>query len=258
MMVGIGAVLPWITLYAGHVALRGIDGPAGLALALVGAVVVVLGVISVRSSAASVIAVRRMMVVAVVLIVTYLLVQLVITHAQLAAEPLLLAALGPGMFVAAAGASLMVIAEAMPLLRVTRPSRRSWPARMLTGAAVVGLLVAGSIHLGLAPGHLGASPVLALGFLGAGLAQATLALFLIVGGSRRTLISSAVLSVGLLGLYGIDLLIGLPFVGHAALHAQAELHAHGAAGIDLAGVIAKSAELGTIIAAVAALREHHR
>jgi hypothetical protein len=74
---------------------------------------------------------------------------------------------------------------------------------------------AGAIHLVMAPSHAGESTVEGAGFLIAGWLQIGLAAMLLLQASRLVLRASVVLNAGLIGLWAVSRIWGLPFGAHA-------------------------------------------
>ncbi|MDP8904093.1 MAG: hypothetical protein M3N29_02040 [Chloroflexota bacterium] len=131
---------------------------------------------------------------------------------------------------------------------------------ILRAAVVVGLVLAGVIHLWLGPGHLTVSPILGVGFLATGLAQAILAGVLLRRRSRAALVGAIIVSAFGLVAYAVDVTVGLPGASHGALHADAAgaaghgeaIHAGEAASltVDPGAVAAKLGEAVTLVAAL--------
>jgi len=123
-LLAVGAVLPWFTLFAGLHGYPGIISISGRALAVGGAVGIVVGA-SVLWAPPRRAAVARwgLAVVGALLLgyAAYLVVGLLATVRGLAAQPLAVPRLGPGLFVSTAGAALVAVA---PWLR-PGPRRRA-------------------------------------------------------------------------------------------------------------------------------------
>ena len=124
-MVALGTVLPWFTLFAGLQPYRGILGlygkvllGGGLIAALAGAVLLVSGGLVLRRAVG-------VLGLGMAGFALWLMVGLFDTYRTLQANPMLVAQLGPGLFVAALGAAL-VAAGALP--RVRRPAPAGQPA----------------------------------------------------------------------------------------------------------------------------------
>ena len=138
-----------------------------------------------------------------------------------------------------------------------RSALRARPGLDRSRAALVGLLLAdGAIHVLLAPEHFAQSPVLGLGFLLSGLAQGVVA-GLLVRRSRLPLHGVvAVLSAGLLLLYGLAITRGLPFPAHhSGEHmltpgAMASTGGSAAESVTLDGLTSKALEIATLALAL--------
>lgn len=127
--------------------------------------------------------------------------------------------------------------------------------RSLRGLVIAGLVVAGATHMWLAPGHLAVSPALGIGFIVTGLSQASVA-GLLIGRPTSIAIGAAVgLSIVALALYVVDVTVGLPGVSHVAVAAAAhgEELRHLSPPVDVTALIAKGAELATVVGGLALL-----
>ena len=102
---------------------------------------------------------------------------------------------------------------------VTAPFRISRTSGEVSLAARVLLaslsFAAGAIHLVMAPSHAGESTVEGAGFLIAGWLQIGLAAMLLMQASRLVLRASIVVNVGLIGLWAVSRIWGLPVGAHA-------------------------------------------
>jgi hypothetical protein len=103
-LMAIGAFLPWLTLYAGLHPLRGVIGLNGQVLAAGGAVCLVAGVRGWLRPTPGVRWVVALVGGALGGFGVWLIVQLLITYHHLRANPMLVPRLGPGLFIAGAGA----------------------------------------------------------------------------------------------------------------------------------------------------------
>ena len=118
-----GTVLPWFTLFAGLQPYRGILGPygklllgGGLVAAAAGAVLLVSGGLVLRRAVG-------VLGLAMAAFAAWLMVGLLDTYRTLQENPMLVAQLGPGLFVAALGAAV-VAASALPRRRRPAPAAR--------------------------------------------------------------------------------------------------------------------------------------
>ena len=103
-LMAIGAFLPWLTLYAGLHPLRGVIGLNGRVFAAGGAVCLVAGVRGWMRPAPGVRWVVALFGGSLAVFGIWLIVQLLITYRHLRANPMLVPRLGPGLFIAVAGA----------------------------------------------------------------------------------------------------------------------------------------------------------
>jgi len=103
-------------------------------------------------------------------------------------------------------------------MTVTLSAPRSRPrANLLSGALAAALGVAGLIHCLLMPDHFAESTILGLGFLTAAAAQIGLAALVLLRPRRWVYAAVIGASASLMGLYAVNVAVGLPF--HAA-HAE--------------------------------------
>jgi len=116
-LMALGAFLPWLTLYAGLHPLRGVMGWNGRVLAAGGAVCVVAGVWGWLRPAPGVRWVVALLGGALAGFGIWLIVQLFITYRHLRANPMLVPRLGPGLFIAVAGALVAAATAARGLGR---------------------------------------------------------------------------------------------------------------------------------------------
>lgn len=251
-LVGLGAWLPWLTLFNGLEPLPGfrLDGGdlTGLALLAVGLLAV-----AARVGAGHLL--RPPAVVAL----------LVVTADSLAsarrigayvADPgpgaaLSLPSQGPGAAVMATGGVLLLAAAVVvPVRREVLPTGLA--TRLVLAAAT---FVAGWMHLVLTPEHLAESTVLGLSFLAAGLAQVALSLLCTARRSENALSALVVLDVALLAVWTYAVLVGLPVgdLGHDHVEAGGLVLGHGEP-VDLAAAITKVAELTSLGLALLLLR----
>ena len=129
-LMAIGAFLPWLTLYAGLHPLRGVIGLNGRVLAAGGAVCLVAGVRGWVRPAPGVRWVVALVGGALAVFSVWLMVQLLITYRDLHANPMLVPRLGPGLFIAVAGALVAGATAARTLGR--RPNASATPTPSMT------------------------------------------------------------------------------------------------------------------------------
>jgi len=122
----IGAFLPWLTLYAGLHPLRGVIGLNGRILVAGGALCLVAGVRGWLRPTPGVRWVVALLGGALAGFGVWLIVQLLITYHHLRANPMLVPRLGPGLFIAVAGALVAGATAARGLRR--RPNASATPA----------------------------------------------------------------------------------------------------------------------------------
>jgi len=116
-MMATGAFLPWLTLFAGLHPLRGVIGLNGRVLAAGGAVCLVAGIRGWLRPASWVRWAVALLGGASAGFGAWLIVQLLITYRRLGANPMLVPRLGPGLFIAVAGALVAGAAAARGLRR---------------------------------------------------------------------------------------------------------------------------------------------
>jgi hypothetical protein len=240
----VGSALPWVTIFRGTQTLTGWDGSprylAGLAVASVTLTLLYLW-------AGRPAAFRRLAVLAgstAVVGIAFATWQVgALDSSHSVSARILNPVLGPGPFVMAVGALLLLAVVAIPTSAARVPFPL-WRRVILAGA----LFTAGWIHLALTPEHLGEATILGLGFLAAGLAQLALAALITARPSDLVYYAVVGLSAALIVLYAIAVLKGLPFGGG---------HDHGTglvlgAGepVDVEGAVSKLAELFSLAAAV--------
>jgi len=129
-LMAIGAFLPWLTLYAGLHPLRGVIGLNGRVLAAGGAVCLVAGVRGWVRPTPGVRWVVALLSGALAGFGGWLIVQLLITYHHLRANPMLVPRLGPGLFIAVAGALVAGATAARTLGR--RPNASATPTPLMT------------------------------------------------------------------------------------------------------------------------------
>jgi hypothetical protein len=121
-LLAIGAFLPWLTLFAGLHPLPGVIGLNGRVFAAGGAVCLVAGVRAWLRPAPVIRWVVALLSGALAGFGVWLIVQLLITYRHLRANPMLVPRLGPGLFIAVAGA---LVAGAMAARGLRRRSDAS-------------------------------------------------------------------------------------------------------------------------------------
>ncbi|GAA2497548.1 hypothetical protein [Terrabacter carboxydivorans] len=255
-LVGLGAWLPWLTLFNGLEPLPGFRLDGG---DLTGLALLAVGLLAVAGRVGAGHLLRPLAVVA-LLVVTVDSLASARRIAAYVADPGPGAALsvpsqGPGAVVMAAGGVLLLVAAVVvPVRREVLPT--GLVTRLVLAAAT---FVAGWMHLVLTPEHLGESTVLGLGFLAAGLAQVALSVVCVARRSENALSALVVLDVALLAVWAYAVLVGLPIgdLGHDHVEAGGLVLGQGEP-VDLAAAITKAAELTSLGLALLLLRRGTR
>lgn len=217
-LVVIGSALPWISLYAGLQSIAGTEGLNGRILAALGGVAIAVAVAhAIRGGQGS----RWLLGIAgfaVLALGGWLGIQLLQTEAVLAADPLLVSRLEPGLAVALVGGSLLLATLFVP---AWSPAAAEVPQRRARSAAqfmlVAALAIAGVVHLALVSEHLRESIVLGVGFLGAGLGQVGLAAITLRNPTTAVLRLTLLLSAVSLAALAAAVTVGLPALLHGSM-----------------------------------------
>lgn len=251
-----GALLPWLSLYAGVDTLNGIDGVNGWVLIAAGGVAIaaastylwrpseqlrwgLAGLGFIASAFAA-----------------WVVSQLLGSYQQLQGDPFVVASLGMGAFVALAGGLLVLGTLLVPHAtgasaeRGARAKPVSAPgdARRLLLTAVIALLVSvAMIHLAVVGPHLQVSALYAAFFICAAFAQIGAALVLTVNRGRRLLLAVALGNGLIIVVWAISRTVGLP-IGPTPGVAE---------GVSLPDVLASVGE-GAIVALSVMLARAHR
>ena len=209
----VGAALPWLSTLAGLQVLTGLDGVNGRLLALGGVAAAILGVTGLRTASSAVRWASGLLGFALLAFSAWLLLALRMTAQQLAENPLALASVGPGLYVATAGAAAVFA----PLLWLKSSQDRDtgrrpaavWPS--ITAAAVA---MAGLLHLVVGPQHAAENPLLGVGMVLTGAAQVAVAAMVALAPSRARLRGLLAVNVGALAAWaGITMRL-LPIEQH--------------------------------------------
>jgi hypothetical protein len=249
LLVGLGATLPWLTLFNGLEPLRGfrLDGGDLSGLALASAAVLL---VAARHGGSRVL--RPLAALGAVVVVMGAL-RSAGRIAAYVSDPGPSAALaaptrGVGPLVMAAGGVALAAAAVLAPL----------PARAMDRATAVRLglaavtFVAAWMHLVLTPEHLAESTLLGLGFLGAGLLQLGLAAVIVQRHRERALSMLVAVDVALLAIWADAVLVGLPLAGGGHGHdggATGLVIGHGEP-VDLAAAVTKVAEVTSLVLAL--------
>lgn len=241
--VGIGAALPWVTIYHGLTTVNGLAGDGSPLLGLA-AGTALLWIVYLRTGRP-----RPLQVAAAV--AAFVAAGYAAFDAWRIARyvadpgptgPLAAPVFGPGSIILAIGALLLLAA-----VLLTPSRRRHLPAGMaLPLAAGVALFTAGWIHLMLTGDHLSEATILGLGFLLAGLVQIGLAVVVTLRPRDLAYYGVVAVNVSLIFLYAYAVLKGLPIGGQD--HAGGLVLGSGEP-VDLAGAVSKGAELLSLVAA---------
>lgn len=254
-LVVIGSVLPWISLYAGLQSIAGIDGLNGRILAALGGAAILLAVAHlVRGDHGT----RWLLGIAGFAILAlggWLGIQLLQTGTVLAADPLLVSRLEPGLAVSLGGGALLLATLFVParsLAGAVVPERRARSAAQFM--LVASLAIAGVVHLALVSEHLRESIVLGIGFLGAGLGQVGLAALILRAPTTVPLRLALLLSVFSLVVLVGSVTVGLPAILHGSMAGEFEP----AESLTDLGAITGAAEVIAVVLAVRLLRRAHQ
>jgi len=246
-----GTLLPWLSVFEGLQTIRGIQGPNGRALAILGAVAMIAGgLLAVRGG-------RRLGLgiaiggAAAAAFAGYLVAQLLVTMHGL--DGTMLAKLGPGLFLSAAGSVLVAGSILLPETEAEtgpeqpRTTSRSG-ARVLTNAVAAASAGAGVIHLAVAPDHLREWVPFGVFFLVLGVAQLAWAALVWIRPARSLLITGAIANAGVVALWLLSRSAGIP-IGPEHWSPEA---------IGFADVVCSAYEALIVVAVWALLREGDR
>lgn len=214
-----GSLLPWLSLYAGLDAIRGVDGMNGRALIGAGALSVTAGVVYAFRPSKQLQYGLAAFGFATSAFAAWVLSQLIGSYQQLQSDPFVVASLGAGTFVALGGALLVLGTLIVPQQRApgrgaatqmtafaTRPDARTI---LLTGTGAF-LVSAAMIHLSVVGPHLEESTLYAVFFIGAAITQVVAAMSLTVTRARRVLLAIAAGNAVVIVVWALSRTVGLP------------------------------------------------
>lgn len=202
-----GAALPWLTVFQGLKSYSGTLGPNGQLLAAGGGGAIALALwygIRGRSGVRYALGALGFVL---ALFSAYLVAQLLVTYRSL--KGMFLPALGPGVFVAAGGA-LLIMATLLIDTNAKPDEKRAGWADVNVATLVALSAGAGTIHLSVAAGHLHEYVLFGAFFIALGIAQlGWAALIALLGPSRRLLIP-ATANAAVVVLWAVSRTVGLP------------------------------------------------
>ena len=244
----LGAALPWLVVFNGLTAIPGLSLDGGFLAGIMVAVVCVLYVAARHGGA------RILRPIALVASTAVLADSLYSGWriAEYVAHPGSTAALtipsaGPGPYVMAAGAAILIIAAATAPSRAT-PLNRQTHLRLLLALV---LLTAACIHLTLSPQHFSESPLLGVGFLLAGVVQLGAAAIVLTRADDRGLNLVLLVSVALIAIYGYAVFVGLPLDPEHAAETAGGLTLGAGEPVDFKGAVNVLAQIVAIALALA-------
>ena len=239
----LGAALPWLVVFNGLTAVPGLSLDGGFLAGIMVAVVCVLHV-AVRHGGARIL--RPIALVASTAVLADSLysgwrIAGFVAHPG-SASALTIPSAGPGPYVMAAGAAMLIIAAAIAPRRITPLSRQALVRLLL---ALV-LLTAASIHLTLSPQHFSESPLLGTGFLLAGIIQLGAAAVVLTRADDRGLNLVLLVSVALIAIYGYAVFVGLPLDSEHAADTAGGLTLGAGEPVDFKGAVNVIAQIAAI------------
>jgi MFS family permease len=207
-----GALLPWLTVFQGLDSYAGILGLNGQLLAAGGSATIVLAVVYTLRPRTALRYGVGFLGFALALFSAYLLAQLLVTYHSL--RGMFLPALGPGVFVAAGGAIMILgtlFIEAAP-----ERDRAARPKYLGANAVTLATLSAGAaaIHLSVAGDHFHEYLLYGVFFVVLGLAQTLWAALVVLFGPTRQLLIAGIANAGVVTLWVASRTTGLPVGPH--------------------------------------------
>jgi hypothetical protein len=214
-----GSLLPWLSLYAGIDPISGIDGLNGRVLVSTGAVSAAAGLIYIRRPSKQLQYGLAALGFVASGFAAWVVSQVLGSYQQLQSDPLVLASLGAGTFVALGGA-LMVLGTLLVPRHADAGRGRNRQATVVSAqrdartvllTGVVAFLVsAAMIHLVVVGPHLQESTLYAAFFVGAAVAQLVAAMTLTMSRHRRWLMAVALGNALVIVVWAVSRTVGLP------------------------------------------------
>jgi hypothetical protein len=202
-----GAALPWLTVFNGLKSYSGTLGLNGRLLAAGGVVAIVLALwygVRGRNAARYALATVGF---ALALFSAYLVAQLLVAYRSL--EGMFLPALGPGVFLAAAGA-LLIMATLLIDPRAKHDDERAGRLDANVATLIALSAGAGTIHLSVAADHLHEYVLFGAFFIALGVAQIGWAALIALLGPSRPLLIAVTANVAVVALWAFSRTTGLP------------------------------------------------
>ena len=239
----LGAALPWLVVFNGLTSVPGLSLDGGLLAGVMVAVVSVLYVAARHGGARILRPIALVASMAVLADSLYSGWQI----AEYVAHPgstagLTVPSAGPGPFVMAAGALILIVAAATAPSRVTSLNKQALVRLLLS----LVLLTAASIHLTLTPQHFSESPLLGTGFLLAGIIQLGAAAVVLTRADDRGLNLVLLVSVALIAIYGYAVFVGLPLDSEHAADTAGGLTLGAGEPVDFKGAVNVIAQIAAI------------
>jgi hypothetical protein len=208
-----GPLLPWLSVFDGLETIRGVEGPNGRALAILGALALVAGGILAARGGRRLGLLTAVGGAAAAAFAGYLVAQLLVTMHGL--DGMMLAKLGPGLFLSAAGTLLVAGSILLPETEAETDSKQprttSWSrARVLTNVVALASVGAGVIHLAVAPDHFREGMPFGVFFICLGVAQLAWAALVCTRSTRGLLLAGTIGSALVVVLWVLSRTAGIP------------------------------------------------
>jgi hypothetical protein len=211
----LGGVAPWLSFFAGLQPVRGIDGSSGVLLVALGGSTGLAATAYLLRGGPAVRWLLGILGFATLALAGYLGVNLLVEYSRLAADPLLVARLEPGLGVVLIGGALVAATLFAPDEGASpSPARRPATAHIALAAM---LFLPGLIHVALTQEHLVDSIGLGVGFLSVGIVQIVLAPLLLLARTRPMIGAALAVSAASALVLIAAITVGLPLVGHGSV-----------------------------------------